>query len=95
MMTICYLIDYQSPHPSAHSRHWTKVICKWAGKRGLIKNRVTIDDRPKIVEEKSRIGDWEGDTVIGKNHKGGLVTLAERKSRYVLLGHTAASMPTA
>lgn len=34
-----------------------------------------------------RIGDWEGDTVIGKNHKGGLVTLAERKSRYVLAGH--------
>ncbi|MDO8370196.1 MAG: hypothetical protein Q7S71_05790, partial [Candidatus Nitrotoga sp.] len=29
----------------------------------------------------------EGDTVIGKNHKGGLVTLAERKSRYVLAGH--------
>lgn len=34
-----------------------------------------------------RIGDWEGDTVIGKNHRGGLVTLAERKSRYVLAGH--------
>ena len=33
------------------------------------------------------MGDWEGDTVIGKNHKGGLVTLAERVSRYVLAGH--------
>ena len=32
-----------------------------------------------IVAQKTRIGDWEGDTVIGKNHKGGLVTLAERK----------------
>jgi IS30 family transposase len=39
-----------------------------------------------IVAEKTRMGDWEGDTVIGKNHKGGLVTLAERKSRYVLAG---------
>jgi len=56
-------------------------------RRGAIKNRVSIDDRPEIVAEKSRIGDWEGDTVIGKNHKGGLVTLAERKSRYVLAGH--------
>ena len=56
-------------------------------RRGVIKNRVSIDERPQIVEEKSRIGDWEGDTVIGKNHKGGLVTLAERKSRYVLAGH--------
>ena len=56
-------------------------------RRGTLKNRVSIDERPKIVEEKTRIGDWEGDTVIGKNHKGGLVTLAERKSRYVLAGH--------
>ena len=42
-----------------------------------------------IVAQKTRIGDWEGDTVIGKNHKGGLVTLAERVSRYVLAGHIA------
>lgn len=56
-------------------------------RRGVIKNRVSIDERPEIVDRKTRIGDWEGDTVIGKNHKGGLVTLAERKSRYVLAGH--------
>lgn len=56
-------------------------------RRGTIKNRVGIDERPEIVAEKTRMGDWEGDTVIGKNHKGGLVTLAERKSRYVLAGH--------
>lgn len=56
-------------------------------RRGMIKNRVSIDKRPEIVAQKTRMGDWEGDTVIGKNHKGGLVTLAERKSRYVLAGH--------
>ena len=56
-------------------------------RRGTIKNRFSIDERPEIVAEKTRMGDWEGDTVIGKNHKGGLVTLAERKSRYVLAGH--------
>jgi len=56
-------------------------------RRGTIKNRVSINVRPEIVAEKTRMGDWEGDTVIGKNHKGGLVTLAERKSRYVLVGH--------
>ena len=56
-------------------------------RRGMLKNRVSIEERPEIVDQKSRIGDWEGDTVIGKNHKGGLVTLAERKSRYVLAGH--------
>lgn len=55
-------------------------------RRGMIKNRISIDKRPEIVEQKIRIGDWEGDTVIGKNHQGILVTLAERKSRYVLAG---------
>jgi len=35
-----------------------------------------IDKRPKIVEKKSRIGDWEIATVVGKNHKGFLVTAA-------------------
>ncbi len=53
-------------------------------RRGTIKNRVGIDERPEIVDQKTRIGDWEGDTVIGKNHRGALVTLAERKSRYIL-----------
>ena len=43
-----------------------------------------IERRPAIVEERSRLKDWEGDTVIGKNHRGALVTWAERKSRYVL-----------
>lgn len=55
-------------------------------RRGTLKNRVSIDERPAIVDQKTRIGDWEGDTVIGKNHQGVLVTLAERKSRYVLAG---------
>ena len=54
--------------------------------RGTIKNRVGILDRPKIVERKIRIGDWEGDTVVGKNHQGALVTLVDRKSKLTLIG---------
>jgi len=49
-----------------------------------IKNRTSIDERPKVVDERSRIGDWEADLVIGKNHKGVLLTLVERRSRYTL-----------
>lgn len=56
-------------------------------RRGTIRNRVSIDLRPEIVAQKSRIGDWDNDTVIGKNHKSGFVTLAERKPRYVLAGY--------
>ena len=50
-------------------------------RRGQIKNRVGIEKRPFVVEEKSRYGDWEGDLVIGKNHKGALVTLVDRKTK--------------
>lgn len=39
------------------------------GRRGQIKNRVSIDDRPGIVEDRIRISDWEADTIIGKAHK--------------------------
>ena len=53
---------------------------------GTIKNRVGIENRPDIVERKIRIGDWEGDTVIGKNHQGALVTLVDRKSKLTLIG---------
>lgn len=52
--------------------------------RGQIKNRVSIDDRPVAVEEKSRIGDWEIDTMIGKGHSGALVTVVERATNYTL-----------
>ena len=54
--------------------------------RGMIKNRVGIEHRPPIVDRKIRIGDWEGDTVVGKNHQGALVTLVDRKSKLTLMG---------
>ena len=54
-------------------------------KRGQIPNRVSIDKRPKIVDARERIGDWEADTIIGRNHKGAMVTLVERKSKYTLI----------
>jgi len=54
-------------------------------RRGTIPNRVSIDDRPKVVDERSRMGDWEGDTIIGKGHSGAIVSLVDRLSRYTLL----------
>lgn len=49
-------------------------------RRGTIPNQVSIDERPSIVDAKRRFGDWEGNTVIGKGHRGALVTLVERKA---------------
>jgi IS30 family transposase len=52
--------------------------------RGQIKGRVSIDERPHIVDEKSRIGDWEIDSMIGKGHSGVLVTIVERVTKFTL-----------
>jgi IS30 family transposase len=57
--------------------------------RGQIIGRISIDERPPIVDKKIRIGDWEADTVIGKGHKGVLVTLADRVSKKTLIAHVA------
>ena len=54
-------------------------------RRGKIPNRVSIEQRPAIVDERKRLGDWEADTMIGKKSPYALVTLVERKSRFTLL----------
>ena len=54
-------------------------------RRGQIKNKISIEERPVIVEKKSRIGDWERDLVIGKNHKGALLTVVDRASKMTLM----------
>jgi len=58
-------------------------------RRGKIPNQVSIEDRPKIVDQRERIGDWEGDTIIGAGRQGAIVTLVERKSRFTLLKQVA------
>jgi transposase, IS30 family len=74
-----------------HLRHSGKRRKQYGskGKRGQIRNRISIDDRPAIVSEKTRIGDWEIDTVIGKNHQGALVTIVDRVSKLSLIKKVA------
>jgi transposase, IS30 family len=54
--------------------------------RGMIQNRVGIEERPAIVDNRQRIGDWEGDTIIGSHRKGAVIaSMVERKSRFTRL----------
>jgi len=67
-----------------HLRHRNKTYRKRYGSahnRTGIPNRVDIDQRPEEANNRERIGDWEADTIIGKNHQGAIVTLDERKSK--------------
>ena len=54
--------------------------------RGIIPNKTSIEERPEEVETRERIGDWEADTIIGKGKKGAVVTLVDRKSRFLRMG---------
>ena len=48
--------------------------------RGVIRNRVSIDERPAIVEKRARFGDIEVDLIIGKNHNQAILTINDRAS---------------
>lgn len=67
-----------------HLRHQNKTYRKRYGaahNRHGIPNRVDIDERPEEANNRDRVGDIEGDTIIGKNHKGAIVTLDDRNTK--------------
>ncbi len=68
-------------------------------RRGQIRQRVSIEARPPIVDARTRIGDWELDTIIGKGRRHALVSLTERTSRLALIAQVpnkeAAGVPQA
>ena len=66
-------------------RHKLKHIKRPIGKRFPIKGRVSIEERPEIVDQKTRFGDWEMDTIIGTHQQGAILTLTERKTNFILM----------
>ena len=66
------------------AKRTNKRVGKDAG-RGIIPGRIDISCRPKIVEQRRRVGDWEGDTVLGPKRRGALLSLVERKSQLLKL----------
>ena len=54
-------------------------------KRGQLPACVSIEGRPAVVDRRARYGGWEGDTVVGRGHRSGAVTLVDRKSGYLLM----------
>lgn len=67
------------------SKKYRKRYGSGKNKRGIIKGKVSIDERLDCINNKERVGDWEIDTIVGKNNKGAIVTIAERSTAFVLI----------
>ena len=67
----------KNPRKGRKSQRWKA----WS----YLPNRVSIEDRPKVVEERKRLGDYERDTVLGKRGKSVLLTIVDRTSRRLKL----------
>jgi len=69
-----------------HLRHKGRRRKKYGqARKNRIKERVSIEERPIVVDQKIRIGDFEADTIIGKGRQGAIVTIVDRKSMYLKL----------
>lgn len=73
----------------SHKHRRRRIPGERKGKRGMIPGRIGIEERPPIVAERRRFGDWESDTVEGAKGRGLVATHVERKSRYTLLDKLA------
>jgi transposase, IS30 family len=73
-----------------HREHW-KGFLRRRGKRPYRRKKTCsaegarLADRPEIIEQRLRLGDFEGDTVLGPPGTGGLATLVDRKSRMTII----------
>ncbi len=71
-------------HLRRSGKKYNKRASKTAG-RGLIPNCVGIEERPDIVETKKRVGDFEVDTIVGRNHRGAILSIVDRVTKLTLL----------
>jgi len=68
-----------------HTRHKLKHRKRPVGEKVTIKNRISIDLRPEIVNLKQRFGDWEMDTIVGENNQGAILTMVERTTAFMMM----------
>jgi len=51
----------------------------------IIKDKRSIEERPSVVDERSRIGDWEVATIVRPANRGAILTMVDRKSGFLFV----------
>lgn len=89
--TTIYRWIWADPERSRRFRPYLRVAAKPRRKpygkpsqRGPIPHRTPIDARPEAANQRRRLGDWEGDTLVGKGRTAYVVTSVDRASRYLV-----------
>jgi IS30 family transposase len=85
--TIYNWLRDEAPELRTHLRRGRRRIAPET--RGKLTACVSVKDRPKTVDSKRRYGDWEGDTVVSPGRRSGLVTMVDRKSKYLRVRKTS------
>ena len=75
--------DADREHWQAHLRRRGKRPCRRQNEAAT--DAARIADRPEAIEQRLRLGDFEGDTVLGPPGTGGLATLVDRRSRFTVV----------
>jgi IS30 family transposase len=74
---------------NTRAKPW-RALLRRAGRgperRGKLRDIVCIQGRPEVINRRRRYGDWEGDTLVGKRRRSGMLTLVERKSGFTRIG---------
>ena len=73
-------------HRARGWRKWLRRGGKPPETRGKRTDLVRITGRPNVINYRRRFGDWEGDTLVGKGRRSGLLTMVERKSGFTRIG---------
>lgn len=87
--TIYRYIEERAPHlkqflRSSKGKYRRRRGTKIREKAREAAKKQRIDDRPTIIERRSRLGDWEGDTVQGSDKRVRIVTFVDRRSGYLV-----------
>ena len=90
-----YATDVDLTRPAKRRRRRRRRRVQGLERRGRLPAMTMIADRPAEVEDRTEVGHWEGDCIMGAGNRSAIGTLVERCSRFLMLIHVPTDQPSA